>query len=262
MQAGYSYVMNITLLAAGANMPFIGSTGSGMYLGRGKTYRAMREKVMDVQSYFMPPVQASQGESEVLHNRQINRNLGRVLSMLRLKSDPSIQWSIGEDLDVKAGVFESEICDKELCCKFSAKYRNSTIPNRNNYKYRAVAYQGTTCYSIDNWYDVTYCSVVLCIGNKCAEKPPNGNYPLIFDDIKIEGQFKGKNTFHMPTTLVYREEKSEYTLLDTLDNDCFTFSRQELNGADSANASINLLKGDIGNLITFGIFGRIFQNKL
>ncbi|KAL0266530.1 UNVERIFIED_CONTAM: hypothetical protein PYX00_009039 [Menopon gallinae] len=256
VQAGWSYAMNVTLLASGANKPAIGTTGSGIYLGRGSSYRAMREDGLNAVLFSTVPIEES---PTVMSDISDLVDLEISSDTLNLLSDRSIPESTGQDLDMNSGSFDSEICNGGLCCRFGAMYRNSTIPNTHNYKYRAVVFQGMRLFGEDNWHEVAYCGVVLCIGEKCTEKPPDDRYPLIFDEIKIEGQFKGKDTFQMPTTLVYKKDDAHHSLLDTLDNDSFSFNSERVIAADAANVSLELLKRDIGNLMTFGIYGRIFE---
>ncbi|KAL0266526.1 UNVERIFIED_CONTAM: hypothetical protein PYX00_009038 [Menopon gallinae] len=260
VQAGWSYAMNATLLAVGANKPAIGTTGCGLYLGRGKSYRAMREIDMSVMLFFTVPIDGSSAElSDVYEFKYLRNTPGISPRTLNVMSDRSIPASTGKDLDMKAGSFDSEICDGVLCCRVTAKYRNSTIENLQNYKYRALAFQGIRCFGENNWHEVAYCGVVLCMGDHCAKKPPNDQYPLIFDEIKIEGLWKGKEAFQMPTTLVYKKDDNNHSLMDILDNDNFVFKSERTQGGEAANVSMKLLKKNIGNLISFGVYGRVFK---
>ncbi|KAL0266525.1 UNVERIFIED_CONTAM: hypothetical protein PYX00_009037 [Menopon gallinae] len=259
VQAGWSYAMNVTLLASGANNPTIGTTGSGLYLGRGKSYRAMREIDMSVMSLFTIHVKdLSDNLFSMSEFRDKHDALETHSRTLNLLSDPSIPLSTGKDLDTTSGNFDSEICNGGLCCRFGAMYRNSTIPNTHGYKYKAIVYQGMRRFGENNWHETAHCGIVLCIGENCAKKPPNDRYPLIFDEIKIEGRFKGKDTFQMPTTLVYKRDDVQYSLLDILDNDNFSFNSERVSGSDTANVFMKLLKKNVGNLVAFGIYGRIF----
>lgn len=207
----------------------------------------MSEMEGELYIYHRFPIESKMVVRESVSNREYDG--------LKLTEDPSIPLASGKNLGMKATTFSQKICHGDVCCMFNAKYRTATVSNPENYSYRAVVFRGTRPFQRGAHLNETYCAIVLCTNGNCAKKPTNGNYPLIFDEINIQGQFDTKNGFQMPSTLVYKNVEEGVRLFNTMEYDQFSYECSENPRTKKPNVSISLKKPGIENLITFGIFG-------
>ncbi|KAL0266531.1 UNVERIFIED_CONTAM: hypothetical protein PYX00_009039 [Menopon gallinae] len=251
VQSGFSYALDINLLAAGVNDIDNGSTGTGIYLGR--SGRANFNS--DLEGSLLIYKRLPGGDNAEKTSFAISTDTDMALDRLKYSEDPTIASASGKDLDMKAESFEEEICYGDRCCRFSAKYRPSGLGNAEKYSYRAVVFEGERSVGPNTRMNAAYCAIVLCTDGNCARRPPNGKFPLIFDEINIEGNFPTENTFQMPSTLAYQNCDS-ISFFNVMEYDRFSFERVEDSESGTSKASISLKKPGAGDLMTFGIFGR------
>ncbi|KAL0267059.1 UNVERIFIED_CONTAM: hypothetical protein PYX00_009427 [Menopon gallinae] len=240
LQTGWSYSMDVNLLAPGVNKPSSGYSGTGIYKRRNYSFTCMNDREKD----FVLMTKLALNESRSFPAEST------VKGELNLGEDPTIRSSAGVKLDMNAAWYQSNVCHGDFCCDFTLEYTALDIPNPNNYTYRAVAFRGRRKFGENVEREVAYCAVVLCTNGNCAKKPGNGIYPIHFKHMRVEAQFEGKDTLQMPTVLSW----------DNLDRENFLLISQYLFSFDSkkvrANTSTAYIERNyiFENAVTFGIY--------
>ena len=113
-QEYWAYTNNVNLLSAGANSPFVGSTGSGIYSGRKGCITAVMTSndtsialVAEVPKDPMINYQITQQNVSNYKNYNIN-----------LKRDSLEAYTIRK-LNVSAKEESFDLCDDDFCCNFN-----------------------------------------------------------------------------------------------------------------------------------------------
>jgi len=199
---GWAWGNNVNLLAAGASMPAVGSTGTGIYHGKfgaittvmnylpeNRIYRAEVPKSMDVAPKYEP-----------IHSNKPGDMLN--LYLKRDNSTPFVTELIPKET---FGYIRRDLCMGGSCCRFEIDFR--FVGNNDTYEYRMVAYRGLRTDSmpaVPKREAVEVCAIVACADEtveSCALRYENVETGFYFRSIVISTQLpRNDHILVMPTT--------------------------------------------------------------
>ncbi|KAL0281183.1 UNVERIFIED_CONTAM: hypothetical protein PYX00_002244 [Menopon gallinae] len=270
IQSGWSYAMNVNLLAAGAIRPLTGTGGSGIYVGRiGPPIFSMHEceESMALISAVPKNVRQARGVSPnhftktVLTNKK-GESSGRK-NEFQLQKDPTVMDSKTFVLTDHETELDEEVCSgSSLCCRFRATYRVNPEAVNKHYRYRALAYQGDKTFTEGVTGGVEACAIILCTGPaiwECGRRPePSYEYIYDFKNIHIEARFSSNQTIQMPNIILGSEVPGRKTKMILMGSGYYDFQTKE----EGATRTVTMtLKAGARNIITFGIYSRDFTKN-
>uniref|UniRef100_A0A0A1XF77 Vanin-like protein 1 n=1 Tax=Zeugodacus cucurbitae TaxID=28588 RepID=A0A0A1XF77_ZEUCU len=180
-QQSWAYKNDVNLLAAGASLPAIGSTGTGIYAGRAgplltvmntgegerRIYVARVPKKM-FNNLSEQPVTAVTETVAQPHVATKRLNEADIL----LKRDYLDQYeSILVDLKNASGRAQHTVCHKSFCCDFELQWHQLTAAGAGQYySYRLGAYEGMRDEpGAESSNAIRNCAVFTCIGDDIAD---------------------------------------------------------------------------------------------
>ncbi|KAL2712556.1 vanin-like protein 1 [Vespula squamosa] len=255
-QAGWAYAENVNLLAAGYNNPSKGSTGSGIYLGRNKTSKAVMlfdrgTQLLIAEVPKMPnKVQSLKSEenteSEENKYAHVHDELRKKREVIEeplklLRDDVSLYQT-----EVLNGNATKILCHNNHCCNFTIQ-----MPNLDtNVQYRMVVFNGLRNLAKIRWIGTRFCAIIQCSNNTIESCGSVVNSAATFNEITISGEFKdSKNSLIMPNTLS--------KLLLPLDNWMYQEYPQNNDKHVSIYSNVTMT-----NPITFGIYCRDYDKDI
>ncbi|XP_063220854.1 vanin-like protein 2 isoform X2 [Bacillus rossius redtenbacheri] len=151
------------------------------------------------------------------------------------------------------------LCSGDLCCDFEV--RSSQRPAGRNTSdgsshYRAVVFSGVRSFVGAADAGLQVCGVVWCSDESPAScgSPPStvGGPRPAFDHISIAGRFNASNSVQMPNALAV-----DFKIINPR---AYSFTKNVTTG-EKVGVTLEL-KDVVSNLITFGIYGRYFDNDV
>lgn len=268
IQSGWSYTMNVALLAAGASRPSTGTGGSGIYAGKlGPLIFSMHG--WEVSTALISPVPKNVRSLHGLQpsvlmtstvTSQRRKRHRTTKSVMYLQKDETVKDSRTVLLRNDRTEFDEEICTgRSLCCRFRVSYKKNREARQKSYRYRALAYQGDKTLIDGVTGGVEACAIVLCTGpdqSDCGRRPePSSEYLYIFSRIEIAATFSNNQTIQMPNIIMGSELPGKKTEMVLLGPGHYDFQRVE----DDTSRSVRMtLKDEARSVITFGIYSRDF----
>lgn len=189
-QEQWAFEHNVTLLAAGANYPKIGSGGTGIYHGRngglladiigGGGTKFYSTKVIKDEIYL-------EGTNHYAYNTF------EELDNLRLLQDDLSKYS---SVLLESSEMHTTICSANFCCAFDVLSTfNPESAGLKYYQYRLVAYSGVRSFTGMYYGGVEICGVVGCTGkalDSCRSRFENYgevSWPRTFTHISIRANY-------------------------------------------------------------------------
>lgn len=229
-QQYWAYTHNVNLLAAGANNPAIGSTGTGIYNGRkGPIIAAMNwESESKLYIATIEKIPSTQSISQV----EFVRNDAKDMLQLKLKRD-QLELSNHKKLDLTNSSIKENLCYYEdACCDFdiSLTVSDNVVEDTEefySYGYRMIIFDGVRTYDGFATGGTFICGIVACLDADdiwtCGwrfNETQNVINAVEFNSIKLSGKFKsGSHIMSLPNALG--------TDIMPFDNDDFVFAQGE-----------------------------------
>ncbi|XP_063710145.1 vanin-like protein 1 [Culicoides brevitarsis] len=215
IQQSWAYSNKVNLLAAGRNLPKVGSTGSGIYHGRFGPLTAIMSSKNETKILVATVPKIVNNASAVPPVAvPIVPNTPAAMTNLRLKRDQIDKYvteliKIPKDVNGTANIsLVTDICHNTFCCNFDFNGTVAqTTPGSVSYSYRYAAYSGWRTF--DGFADgaVKLCAVIACLDESvasCGKTFGAGEKiedKLEFTYIKVDTVFKGSEIHMMPNTL-------------------------------------------------------------
>ncbi|XP_048514833.1 vanin-like protein 1 [Athalia rosae] len=249
-QSGWAYKEDVNLLASGYNRAWRGYGGSGIYGGRQGIITAvqpfrMEEKILiaDVPKKnkkvtTTPFPKLTKREDGFTRHKRLEKRDYENFGMQTLSLVGYSTKIIAND-----GYIEDTLTSNRIKCEFALNFSNPDPPTT----YRFVAYDGTR--PADNHFlGVRTCVIVQCSDETLDSCGHFWDTPATFVSIVVTATTnENKRTLLMPSTLG----------TDLLPLDHWSYTENNENGTIRASIS---LKKPTQNIITFGIWGRNFED--
>ncbi|XP_072752452.1 vanin-like protein 1 [Anoplolepis gracilipes] len=257
-QAGWSFSEDVNFLASGYNRPAVGSSGSGIYLGRKGIGKAIitnteHEEIL----VFEVPKKKSKFNKNDYHDQ---KDYGYKKESIReelweKKYDNTLADETLFLLHDNINAFETlllegnitrTLCKNAFCCDF--KIEVATIDPST--KYRLVAFSGIRLYGAVE-AGVRVCGIIQCLNDSISSCCSIQESKTIFSNIEIAATFHNyKDILVMPSTL--------RSNLIPLSENSWTYNED----IHDDHVHINmLLNSNTNNLTTFGIYSRYFDKS-
>ncbi|XP_032668892.1 vanin-like protein 1 [Odontomachus brunneus] len=262
--SGWAYAEDVNFLVAGYNNPPVGSTGSGIYLGRkgiGKSIMSsiLQEKMlvhkvpkMKKKTEFKYDVNYEKILLKDIHDAASYREINEDFLLWKKKKD-----DVGETDKIKLiydfiysfdtflleGNVTKTLCQNNFCCNFEIEI-SKIDPNT---KYRLAIYSGLRSFYAVNG-SVSSCGIMQCSNQSiesCGSVQQSGT---VFKKLNISA--------------TYRNYKTDLVMPSTLDSELYPlpvedWSYDEYNYDDYVHVHIYLTR-ERNNILTFGLYSRNF----
>uniref|UniRef100_U5ETE5 Putative biotinidase and vanin n=1 Tax=Corethrella appendiculata TaxID=1370023 RepID=U5ETE5_9DIPT len=259
IQQNWAYINNVNFLAAGASLPEIGSTGSGIYSGKSGPLSSVMNFKPDTKLYIanVPKIPSTKAAT----NNTLANNSATDMIKLYLKRDQLDAYTTKQLVNNQTKLNET-LCHDELCCNFQIDYEFKTLQFEEiAYNYRIAVYKGLRTFDGYANGTIITCGVIACTNDtlmSCGRRifdeidkiPSNSR---IFNSIKINGNFEyDEKKFILPNSvdssiLPLRVDEFEYLVGDE-----FIENGQKFRNIDYR------LKSRQSELLSFAIWGREF----
>lgn len=265
-QAGWSFSEDVNFLASGYNKPDVGSSGSGIYLGRGGIAKTIMSNIEhdEVLVFKVPKKKNKSGFNKDHHDhskdhdrkvvpydtkvssqqeeslRNENKFDNTVTDTIFLSYD---NISAFETISLKENINKT-VCQYGFCCDFKIE----VLTLDSSTKYRLVAFNGLRIYGIIE-AGVQACGIIQCLNDSISSCGSVQESKTVFSNIEIMATFYDyKNILIMPSTL-------RSNLLPFFEN--WTYDEH----AHDDHVHVSMFShNEINNLITFGIYSRYFKS--
>ncbi|XP_053948035.1 vanin-like protein 1 [Anastrepha ludens] len=264
-QQSWSYINDVNFLAAGASLPAIGSTGSGIYAGRkGPLVSVMNTGDGERHLYVaqVPKLSENPQRAQAVKEQRTITPAPRLTHLnqsdILLKRDYLDQYeSVLVDLTNATGRLVTDVCYKEFCCHFELQWQQLGSTVGQYYNYRLGAYEGMRDEpGAEGTNALRNCAIFTCTGTNIADcgKLFAANVTqqpqVAFERIVIEGDFEmGYPALLMPNSL--RDD------LLPLDMDDFEWGESD-NAAGSRHVRYTL-NTTTSNLLAFAIYSNFYD---
>ncbi|XP_031828211.1 vanin-like protein 1 [Nomia melanderi] len=253
-QYGWAHSEDVNMLASGYNTPSIGSTGSGIYLGRDGIADAVMSH-SDGDKLLVARVPKKTGSrrlkvEDAKRNIPVNvdtcyrtrRVIGRVEGIF-LKTD---NFTMFESVLLDRPSLDGSICQGGFCCEF---HLNRTLEDSPASKYRAVVYNGCRRYGESPMKSaIRLCALTQCASDSLSSCGTVSPSKTVFSDVKIAATFPDYSKAQvMPTTLGSSVLPLEH------------WSYEEEAATEGARVTVSLNK-PTDNLATFGLFATDYRH--
>ncbi|KAG4066050.1 hypothetical protein HA402_001297 [Bradysia odoriphaga] len=207
MQQNWAHVNDVNFLAAGANLPILGTTGSGIYSGKLGTLTSIMtgDNSTKLLVHEVPKVPGDPVEP-------VDQTyFGSHFDDLTLYQDEFDGYSYSRINPSTSEPQIDELCstfkEERLCCRF-----NTTVKQTQNetmrYEYMAVVYNGWRHFNHYTYEGVKICAIVACENEhilSCGKRLNNSTEVsrITFVNVSIDGNFSSdaSSTLTMPTSL-------------------------------------------------------------
>ncbi|KAJ6649866.1 Vanin-like protein 2 [Pseudolycoriella hygida] len=252
VQKNWAFSNNVNLLAAGANNPSFGSTGTGIFAGRKGSLISVMEGAKKTSLHTATVPKIGLGDSIEVTENVIYRPREEV-SQLTLSLEFLDGYNI-QFLNTESQVGETastSLCHDGICCTFDyGFYKVNSLPT--SHTFAATVFHGKRIWD-GSGYGVTVCAVVACLTNDtetCAVRMDSMTFDHRWHSLKISGQFpSGEQYFYLPNTLdssINPFMVREFVYDETFD------------GTSKVHISMTSV-GRIREFYSFGIYGRDFN---
>lgn len=260
IQEGWAISNNVNLLAAGANQPSQGSSGTGIYSGGSGALQSLVTGLATSTSLnHNVPVIPGQLEDSLG-----DREFGTMLQNLQLINDEVSITNFHFINPTNTTLQAFELCEDSvvtrLCCNFQIQVISRGPPPNPplvEYSYAAVAFNDHRSFVDDDESFVRICAVLACTTNNdinsCGTARPTetavvNNFNFTTINIRISNGGAVETDLSMPSTL-------DMNLLPLTRS---FYSYANTNDVNQGTASMNLTGGNRNDLLTFGIYIRDF----
>lgn len=253
-QLNWAYSYNVNFLAAGANFPAIGSSGTGIYGGNKGAY-VMNIRGDNSSKVFVATVHKKIAENEAItieHN--VFKNSKEQMKTLYLKRDQLDVYDM-KFLNDSDGTHSNEmkICHGATCCNIKVNYTIQDSATKKHYQYVMAFNHGQRTFDGFANGGVVVCTILACKNNTkagCGVRDESLENIHQWTDVLIDGKFPTKDGqfIYMPTSLdtsivPLQPEQFEYTVTHN----------------DNEDEIAIKLKDNAKDLLAFGIYGRDFN---
>ncbi|XP_018354299.1 PREDICTED: vanin-like protein 2 [Trachymyrmex septentrionalis] len=273
LQAGWSFAENVNLLASGYNRPSFGNAGSGIYLGRRGIGKAIMPTITrkEILIFKVPKINIEtqytedpydplkdQSQKVLLSHHQKEHDESRkkwennimiVNDKIRLLHDDT---DIFETFPLEENITKN-ICQNNFCCDF----RIEIAKIDPSIKYRLMVFNGHRSIPnnlVNDNVAVSSCSIIQCLNNSVSSCGSVQKSETVFNTIYITAKFDNpKTNLIMPSTL-------NPNLLP-LNNEDWKFSVVDFFTENDRLHVTIYLNNPIDNLVTFGIYSRLFNTN-
>ncbi|XP_071861750.1 vanin-like protein 1 [Bombus fervidus] len=261
-QFGWSFAENVNLLAAGYHQPTIGTSGSGIYLGRnGIANVTMAENPKLLISRVPKTIKSRRAEvqQESMNKEKKNHGMEENIARHEMLYDKSIKEEVTPEwmklLRDNVTSFKSillnndsmteTICHHNFCCDFQANME--TINNSSSTYYRAVVYDGVRLYGTQVEAGVRLCGLTQCLNESIYSCGSVSRSATIFSTLSV--------------TARYNDHAKMLIIPSVLDASLIPFEKwsyiEHICGNEMHLTMV--LNEPINNLVTFGIYVRNFE---
>lgn len=213
IQFYWAYRFNVNLLAAGANTPSVGSTGSGIYNGRnGALVHGM---------HFEDETKLYVAEVPKINSYEGSISLGKIRPHLFRSSDKDNLFMLRDFLglynsillDYNRTTLTEEICYYSNCCTATIDWNIQEnvlgIDSNIFYRYRLGIFNGVRTFSGYATGGIIACAIYACTnetiescGTQFNSTTEETKYSVIFNSISIEAKLEsGSGIYFLPNTL-------------------------------------------------------------
>ncbi|KAK4878070.1 hypothetical protein RN001_010576 [Aquatica leii] len=249
----FSQLPFVTILAAGANDPKIGSGGSGIHLGRkGSLVSGILGNTRSQEFVATVPQLIAQVRETT---QEIDKKAKQMDGFVLLPDDLTKYTS--KVIQFGERKINETVCHNGFCCNFKMSLQWNNKTTKKYYVYHMVVYSGVLfAYYYDMGVDV--CGVVACLNQNlrsCSRRFPNYDdvsWPVTFKHIQIKAQFENDDQkFQYPNSLLSN--------IKPLPVEDFDWTSRTLNTTIEKTFT---LKQPQNRLMTFAIYGRDFNKDL
>ncbi|CRK88417.1 CLUMA_CG002189, isoform A [Clunio marinus] len=263
VQQNWAYQNDVNMLAAGANNPAVGSTGTGIFAGRKGSLVSVMEGTTKTNLYTATVPKKVLGDSIVVEHNSTKRSKEE-MATLKLKRDQldayEIEFLPPGDAEGTTTI-ERRRCLNENCLNVTIVYRYENILNAPSYEYALAFYHGKRTF--DGFADGGVVAfVILACPTKeiatCGVRNETLEMHHVWDKIEFSGTlpYDDGQYFYLPTTLD--------TSIMPLNPNTFEYNekRNFPNPDDITKGNVEVtmkMNGNIEGFLTFGIYGRDFN---
>lgn len=261
-QAGFARSARVNLLASSLNDGINGLSGSGIYEYDGSSATTHISPVGGSRLIFRDLTRHSFREWPVCEEVVIGgRSLGGIIggvpdaSTIILPSENLQNYtSTIINLSSSGNVISENVCSGSYCCNFNITTAENQAFSSNDYVYRLIAFNGSILHG-NVTIGTRACALVACLSNDvstCGQRNPTFTANTTFTSISITGNFSN-------TTFTFDQPISLQTSLQPLYSSNYSFCVQTAQDRNTVRVSLDT-KHDLNGLLTFGIFGRVYEN--
>lgn len=200
-QQNWAYTNNVNLLAAGANNPSVGSTGTGIYNGRkGPIISAMHANAET--KLYVAEIEKIPSSTSITRIETPKNDPSEMLK-LKLKRD-QLELSNHKKIDLTKSSINEDLCYyDDVCCSFdiSLEIKEELVEGNDDlysYSYRMIIFDGVRTYDGFATGGTFICGIIACLdpddiwscGWRFNETQQVSN-SVQFNSIKLFGRFKG-----------------------------------------------------------------------
>nr|XP_033199193.1 vanin-like protein 1 [Bombus vancouverensis nearcticus]XP_033199194.1 vanin-like protein 1 [Bombus vancouverensis nearcticus]XP_033199195.1 vanin-like protein 1 [Bombus vancouverensis nearcticus] len=261
-QFGWSFAENVNLLVAGYHQPAIGSSGSGIYLGRnGIANVTMADYPKLLISRVPKTIKSRRAEvkqksmNKEKKNQETAKNIARheTLCDKSIKKEVTPEWikllrdniTSFESILFNNDSMTETVCHHNFCCDFKADVE--TITNSSSIYYRAIVYNGVRLYGTQVEAGVRVCGLIQCLNESIHSCGFVSRSDTIFSALSVTARFND-----------YTKMLIMPSVLDASLIPFGQWSYVEHVRGNEMNLTM-VLDEPINNLITFGIYARDFE---
>lgn len=213
VQQNWAFSNDVNLLAAGANNPAVGSTGTGIYSGRRGSLTSVMEGSSSSKLYVATvPKKTPAGDAVNVDNKSTRYSKDQ-MKPLKLKRDQLDNYTFkfliplfAEGSETIAFINGNEtLCSNGICCDFKFRYGATRMTNNPYYRMALAVYHGNRTF--DGFADggVIACAVIACQTQNiatCGIRNETLEFVHPWTSLEISGSFPhGDQFFYLPTTL-------------------------------------------------------------
>lgn len=247
IQAGWSYANNVNLLAAAANRPISGSSGTGIYAGKsGPLVEVVHTQA--VTKLYVSQVPKKGYVADITDNYiqgVSNRN------DFFFKRDAIDNYKTLE-IDTSLEEQNTTICQNDLCCSFKIILeRRNVSSDSQSYNYRMAVYNGERTYTGFGEGYFQICAILACTSSNMSScgtvfsSDIREANDFVFKQILIEGKFK--------------DERKMLIMPNSLDTSLLSLNPKDFQFEIKEHYVRYELSRAADNLITFGIYANVFD---
>jgi len=267
LQQNWAYTHNVNLLAAGANRPAMGTTGSGIYSGTAGALTSYmsevnRTVVLTAEIPKKPGFQVSQTSAPP------TRDIPRADSDygLNIWEQDLGQFKINVLDFVKNATQHGEVCHNEQCCKYEVEVTDAGEGKdaTRSYSYAVIAFKGRRTFAGAKNFNagITACGLIACLSTDTSTcgKRFLGNTPTIRERYLVnKAKFVTIYNNDIPTAYTVAPSTLS-TAIVPLSPTQFTYAQSQysLNNVNYKEITVELTSPR-WDLLTFGVFGRDFR---
>ena len=261
-QFGWSFAENVNLLVAGYHQPTIGTSGSGIYLGRnGIANATVADDPKLLISRVPKTIKSTRAEvkqelmNEEKKNYEVEENIARheTLYDKSIKEEVTPEWmkllrdnvTSFKSILLNNDSMTETICHHNFCCDFKANME--TINNSSSTYYRAIVYNGVRLYGTQVQAGVRLCGLTQCLNESISSCGSVSRSATVFSALNVTARFND-----------YAKMLIMPSVLDALLIPFEKWSYIEHISGNEMNLTM-VLNEPINNLVTFGIYARDFE---